>query len=124
MFGHSLNPHYFENPPAFTYLLRVVLGLWGLVTDRTVSHEFQRNPASVYELISGSAGVGARSFDAAAVVTAGWAAPIGDDGSMTHRAGRHPLRRRVRAVAVKAIHTRTTWLRSLLTPPLSRHRGN
>ncbi len=54
----------------------------------------------VYELISGASGVVARSFDAAAVVTAGWAAPMGDDDSMTHRASRHPLRRRVRAVAV------------------------
>ncbi|CAB4811540.1 unannotated protein [freshwater metagenome] len=54
----------------------------------------------VYELMAGSAGVLARSFDAAAVVTAGWAAPMADDGSMAQRASRHPLRRRVRAVAV------------------------
>lgn len=54
----------------------------------------------VYSLISGSCGVLARSFDAAAVVTGGWAAPMLDDGSMTHRPSRHPDRRRVRALAV------------------------
>ncbi|HEY4333694.1 MAG TPA: hypothetical protein VGM78_14030 [Ilumatobacteraceae bacterium] len=53
-----------------------------------------------YALIAGSAGVVARSFDAAALVTAGWAAPMLDDGSMTHRPSRHPQRRRIRAVAV------------------------
>ena len=53
-----------------------------------------------YELVMGSAGIVARSFDAAALVTAGWAAPMLDDGSMTHRPSRHPQRRRVRAVAV------------------------
>ena len=26
--GHGLNPHYFANPPAFTYLLHVVLAVW------------------------------------------------------------------------------------------------
>lgn len=53
-----------------------------------------------YALIDGSAGVVARSFDAAAVVTAGWAAPLADDVTLTHRPSRHPQRRRVRAVAV------------------------
>ena len=28
MFGHGLNPHYFVNPPALTYLLHVVFGVW------------------------------------------------------------------------------------------------
>ena len=81
----------------------------GLSHDPQVDHpdhsqaarcSFIDESRDVYELINGSAGVVARSFDAAAVVTAGWAAPMGDDGSMTHRASRHPLRRRVRAVAV------------------------
>ena len=57
-----------------------------------------------YALLSGSAGVLARSFDAAAIVTTGWAAPLGEDGTMTERASRHPLRRRVRAVAVVDDH--------------------
>lgn len=54
----------------------------------------------VYEMIAGASGVLARSFDAAAVVTGGWAAPMEEDGSMTESASRHPDRRRVRAVAV------------------------
>jgi hypothetical protein len=28
LFGHGLNPHYFVNPPAFTYLLHVVFDVW------------------------------------------------------------------------------------------------
>jgi len=28
MFGHSLNPNYFINPPAFTYLLHILYGIW------------------------------------------------------------------------------------------------
>ncbi|MEO6126384.1 MAG: hypothetical protein ABIR32_22010 [Ilumatobacteraceae bacterium] len=54
----------------------------------------------VYEMISGPSGVLARSFDAAAIVTGGWAAPVEEDGSLATRASRHPGRRRVRAVAV------------------------
>lgn len=54
----------------------------------------------VYAMITGASGVLARSFDAAAVVTGGWAAPLEDDGSLATRASRHPERRRVRAVAV------------------------
>ena len=53
----------------------------------------------IYDLIGGAPGVYARSFDAAAVVTTGWAAPLDDDGSLPVRASRHPARRRVRVVA-------------------------
>jgi len=28
MFGHSLNPHYFANPPAFTYALHLLFAVW------------------------------------------------------------------------------------------------
>src|SRR5262249_4235416 len=28
MFGHGLNPHYFANPPGFTYLVHFLLALW------------------------------------------------------------------------------------------------
>jgi len=74
----------------------------GLIDDtgQAARTSFIDESDDVYELIAGTAGVVARSFDAAAVVTAGWAAPMADDGSMTHRASRHPQRRRVRAVAV------------------------
>ena len=27
-FGHDLNPHYFLNPPAYSYLLHIVFELW------------------------------------------------------------------------------------------------
>ena len=79
-----------------------------LALDAHAEHEhgqaarcsFIDESSDVYQLISGSSGVVARSFDAAAVVTVGWAAPFGRDGSFTARASRHPQRRRVRAVAV------------------------
>jgi hypothetical protein len=51
-------------------------------------------------MLTGTMGVLARSFDAAIVVTCGWAAPMLEDGTMTHRPSRHPTRRRVRVVAV------------------------
>jgi Dolichyl-phosphate-mannose-protein mannosyltransferase len=45
MFGHGLNPHYFENPPAFTYALHVLLTvLLGSDATRT----FSSDPTSVY----------------------------------------------------------------------------
>ena len=55
---------------------------------------------NAYALLDGSLGVLARSFDAAAIVTCGWAAPMLSDGTMTHRPSRHPTRRRVRVVGV------------------------
>lgn len=61
---------------------------------------FIEESGNAYALLGGSAGVLARSFDAAAIVTTGWAAPLDDDGTMSQRASRHPMRRRVRAVAV------------------------
>ncbi|HEY5343915.1 MAG TPA: glycosyltransferase family 39 protein [Solirubrobacteraceae bacterium] len=81
MFGHGLNPHYFVNPPALTYLLHVVFGLWfGL--ERASSHasiarEFALHPerfflvARVIVALLGTASVwllyllGARLFDRA-----------------------------------------------------------
>ncbi|CAB4882493.1 unannotated protein [freshwater metagenome] len=73
----------------------------GLIDDhaQAARSSFIDESDDVYQLLAGSAGVIARSFDAAAIVTAGWAAPMGADGSMTQRASRHPQRRRVRAVA-------------------------
>src|SRR5262245_49681380 len=51
-----------------------------------------------YALIGGASGVLARSFDAAAIVTSGWAAPLNATGGLDERPKRHPARRRVRAV--------------------------
>jgi hypothetical protein len=46
---HSLNPHYFANPPAFTYLLHFLLALaYGGATG--VIHAFEHHPDDVYTL--------------------------------------------------------------------------
>jgi len=45
----SLNPHYFANPPAFTYLLHYLFALWyGGATG--VVHAYALHPAAVYTL--------------------------------------------------------------------------
>jgi hypothetical protein len=56
MFGHDLNPHYFANPPAFTYLLHFLFavaygGKFG------VHHAFALHPADVYTLARVAAAV-------------------------------------------------------------------
>lgn len=91
----------FHLPAARMYGI-VVNDPLGLLDDQcqAARSSFIEEHRDVYEMISGAPGVVARSFDAAAVATAGWAAPIGDDGLMTTRASRHSERRRVRAVAV------------------------
>ncbi len=43
MFHHGLNPHYFINPPALTYLLHVVFAVW-FGGGASVSHEFALHP--------------------------------------------------------------------------------
>src|SRR4051795_12740462 len=50
MFGHSLNPDYFVNPPAYTYLLHVAFGLrWGF--DRAaIGNAFAIDPGSAFTL--------------------------------------------------------------------------
>ncbi len=49
MFGHDLNPHYFANPPAFTYLLHFVFAVW-LGGAAGVSKTFATNPGDVFEV--------------------------------------------------------------------------
>src|SRR5438270_1424473 len=49
MFGHGLNPHYFANPPAFTYLLHYVFSV-AYGGSRGVLHAFAAHPADVYTL--------------------------------------------------------------------------
>jgi Dolichyl-phosphate-mannose-protein mannosyltransferase len=47
LFGHGLNPHYFVNPPAYTYLLHAVFGVW--FGGRTgVSTTFAVHPTEVF----------------------------------------------------------------------------
>src|SRR3954449_5069664 len=57
MFGHSLNPDYFVNPPAYTYLLHVAFGLrWGF--DRAaIGAAFAAAPGTAFPIaraLSGS----------------------------------------------------------------------
>jgi hypothetical protein len=49
IFGHGLNPHYFVNPPAFTYLLHAVFALWFGGRD-AVGHAYATDPAEVFVL--------------------------------------------------------------------------
>jgi len=48
MFHHGLNPHYFINPPALTYFLHVVFGVWfGVLRSgehRSIAREFALHP--------------------------------------------------------------------------------
>jgi 4-amino-4-deoxy-L-arabinose transferase-like glycosyltransferase len=48
-FSHDLNPHYFLNPPAYSYLLWIVFELWFGSAD-AVAHAFTTNPTEVYVL--------------------------------------------------------------------------
>jgi hypothetical protein len=83
MFGHSLNPDYFINPPGFTYLLHLAFGLrWGF--DRVaVGDAFAADPGTAFTLarvLSGALGAlaapllavaGARLFGRAIGLVAG-----------------------------------------------------
>jgi hypothetical protein len=49
MFGHGLNPHYFANPPAYTYVLHYLFALaYGGAAG--VRHALAAHPADVYTL--------------------------------------------------------------------------
>jgi len=54
MFDHGLNPHYFVNPPALTYLLHVIFGVWfgliGLGSRSSVTREFALHPDRLFLL--------------------------------------------------------------------------
>jgi hypothetical protein len=75
MFGGGLNPHYFENPPAFTYTLHALFAL-GFGGTHDVVSEYRLHPANVYLLARGFVAIlgvvtvwllyltGARLFDA------------------------------------------------------------
>lgn len=58
----------------------------------------------VYELLDSPSSGLARMFDSAAIVTTGWAAPLGPDGTVDGSPSEHALRRRVRLVVVVADH--------------------
>ncbi len=82
MFGHSYNPEYFINPPAFTYVLHALFfARWG--TREAVGDAFARDPAAAFtlaRLASAALGAlavgllvwaGARLFNRAAGLVAG-----------------------------------------------------
>jgi hypothetical protein len=56
----------------------------------------------VHELLAGPLAALARTFDAVAVVSGAWAAPIDELAPYGGRASRHPQRRRVHVTAVSA----------------------
>ncbi|HWX74722.1 MAG TPA: glycosyltransferase family 39 protein [Solirubrobacteraceae bacterium] len=56
MFAHGLNPHYFANPPAYTYLLHILFSI-AYGGGHGVLHEFAFHPASVYTLARAAAAV-------------------------------------------------------------------
>jgi hypothetical protein len=58
LFGHGLNPHYFVNPPLYTYLLHLVFGAW-FGGRAGVSEAFARDPTEVFyaaRLVSAACG--------------------------------------------------------------------
>ncbi|HEY1457893.1 MAG TPA: glycosyltransferase family 39 protein, partial [Solirubrobacteraceae bacterium] len=56
MFGHNLNPEYFGNPPAFTYLLHLLLIVW-FGSGTAVGHAYAAHPTEVWVLARASVAV-------------------------------------------------------------------
>lgn len=56
LLGHLLNPNYFDNPPAYTYLLSAVYTVWFGGRD-AVSHALATNPTEVWVLARLTAGL-------------------------------------------------------------------
>lgn len=54
-FGHSLNPHYFLNPPGYSYLLYVVFDLW-FGGGAGVRHAYATDPTAVFVVARAVAG--------------------------------------------------------------------
>ena len=88
MFGHSLNPQYFINPPAFTYLLHVAFAArWG--GREAVGDAFAADPGTAFTI----ARVLAAILGAAAVGLLAWAGarlPAGASGWSRARCSRSP----------------------------------
>jgi 4-amino-4-deoxy-L-arabinose transferase-like glycosyltransferase len=56
LFGHGMNPHYFVNPPAYTYLLHVVFQVW-FGGRAGVSNTFAVHPTEVFVVARATAAV-------------------------------------------------------------------
>ncbi|MCE2709270.1 MAG: hypothetical protein RLZZ538_1200 [Actinomycetota bacterium] len=68
--------------------------------DGALRLSFLAEHGDVYELLESRGSSIARMFDAAAVLTCGWAAPVDDDEESDVPPSVHPRRRRVRLVVV------------------------
>ena len=71
-------------------------------TAATTTLCFLSSHPDVYALLESPSSGLARMFDAAAVVTPGWAAPLAPDGSLDGAPSEHAERRRVRLVVTVA----------------------
>ena len=69
-------------------------------SDGALRISFLAEHGDVYELLESRGSAIARMFDAAAVLTCGWAAPVDDGGDDDVPPSVHPRRRRVRLVVV------------------------
>src|SRR3954447_16004675 len=71
MFGHSLNPDYFVNPPAYTYLVHALFTLrWG-TNPATVGGAYAADPTAAFELArAASATLGALAVVLTAIAAA------------------------------------------------------
>jgi hypothetical protein len=57
MFGHSLDPNYFVNPPAYTYLVHFLLAVrWG-TSPESVGGAFAANPTTAFVIARGASAV-------------------------------------------------------------------
>jgi hypothetical protein len=56
LFGHSYNPHYFVNPPAYTYLLHIVFDVW-FGGREGVYKAYAKDPTEVFVVARVTAGV-------------------------------------------------------------------
>ncbi len=68
--------------------------------DASFRLSFLAEHPDVYELLETSSSSLGRMFDAAAVVTTGWAAPLGENGEVEGAPSQHAKRRRVRLTVV------------------------
>lgn len=94
--------------------------LYGVTcADRPLGSEttcFLAQHPDVYALLESQSSALARMFDAAAVVTTGWAAPLGPDGRVDGAPSEHRDRRRVRLTVVVANHGTASVLRFADSP--------
>lgn len=61
-FGEGYNPHYFQNPPAFSYFLHLVFtlgygGIWPVGAGTEIKQAFAQDPTDLYEIGRATAGV-------------------------------------------------------------------